>query len=77
MGNANGAQIKGFLNIFVYAKRYFLNINIKVWYCTEQCKERDSNIHANHCKKKFEIEDSGLKAFTSNSKKGLVGKHFG
>lgn len=44
----------------------------EVWYCCEICKTRDTNYHENHCKKKFEIEDSDVK-MNSKSRKGLVG----
>ena len=45
----------------------------EVWYCSEACKIRDTNYHEGYCKKRLEIEESGLKTFSKNSKKGLVG----
>ena len=51
--------------------RYFCSCK-DVWYCCENCKDRDKIHHKNLCKKRFEIEESDMKE-TVRSKKGLVG----
>ncbi len=44
----------------------------EVWYCREDCLERDKSIHSGRCKKRFEVENSNL-IENEKSKKGLVG----
>ena len=67
----SGVETKNYYVTNVFARKYINNYN-KVWYCTENCRERDLTFHENKCKKRFEIEDSNLK-LSSESKRGIVG----
>ncbi len=51
--------------------RYFCQCK-EVWYCREECLERDKNLHSNRCKKRFEVEENNIKK-SEKSKNGLVG----
>lgn len=44
----------------------------EVWYCSENCRDKDVRFHEDKCKKKLEIEDSTL-VRTDNSRLGIVG----
>ena len=44
----------------------------EVWYCREDCLDKDKNFHSSRCKKRFEVEENSI-AENPRSKKGLVG----
>jgi ubiquitin C-terminal hydrolase len=44
----------------------------EVWYCREDCLDKDKNFHSSRCKKRFEVEENSI-VETPRSKKGLVG----
>lgn len=51
--------------------RYFCPCK-EVWYCREDCMDKDKMCHQSRCKKRFEVEENAVKE-SDRSRKGLVG----